>query len=67
MAGAFQLAAVTRPVVAGVMLGARFNVEFIGILILGCAVMAFIAVAVERRIPAQANGVTAPAVELSRA
>jgi MFS family permease len=67
MAGGFQLAAVTGPVVAGAMLGARFNVEFIGMLILGCAAMAFIAVAVERRIPAQANGVTAPAVELSRA
>jgi MFS family permease len=67
MAGAFQLAAVTGPVVAGVMLGARFNVEFIGMLILGCAVMAFIAVSVERQIPAQANGVTASAVELSRA
>jgi len=32
MAGAFQLAAVTGPVVAGVMLGARLNVEFIGML-----------------------------------
>jgi MFS family permease len=66
MAGAFQLAAVTGPVAAGVMLGARFNVEFIGMLILGCAVMAFIAIAVERRIPAQANGMTAAAAELNR-
>jgi MFS family permease len=69
MAGAFQLAAVTGPVVAGVMLGARFNVEFIGMLILGCAVMAFIAMAVEHRIPDQANGIKPqprPA-ELSRA
>lgn len=65
MAGAFQLAAVTGPVVAGVMLGARFNVAFIGMLILGCAVMAFIAFAVERRIPAQANGIQSPATELS--
>ena len=60
MAGAFQLAAVTGPVVAGVMLGARFNVAFIGMLILGCAVMALIARAVEHRIPAHANGI-APA------
>lgn len=70
MAGAFQVAAVTGPVLAGVMLGARFNVEFIGLLILGCAVMALIALAVERRIPDQANGIAAPvtgagAVELS--
>jgi MFS family permease len=60
MAGAFQLAAVTGPVVAGVMLGARFNVQFIALLILGCAAMAFIAMAVERRIPDVANGIAAP-------
>jgi MFS family permease len=65
-AGAFQLAAVTGPVVAGVMLGARFNVEFIGMLILGCAVMAFIAFAVEHRIPPQANGISTPAAKLSQ-
>jgi MFS family permease len=70
MAGAFQVAAITGPVLAGVMLGARFNVEFIALLILGCAVMAVIALAVERRIPDQANGITAPgagAAELSPA
>ena len=67
MAGAFQLAAVTGPVVAGVMLGARLNVEFIGMLVLGCAVMAFIALAVEHRIPAQANGIKTAAAELSQA
>jgi len=65
MAGAFQLAAVTGPVVAGVMLGARLNGEFIGMLILGCAVMALIAFAVERRIPARANGITSPVPEPS--
>ena len=67
MAGAFQLAAVTGPVVAGVMLGAHFKVEFIGMLILGCAAMAVIALAVERRIPAQANGIKTPAAELRQA
>ncbi len=66
MAGAFQLAAVAGPVVAGVMLGARFNGEFIAMLVLGCAVMALIAFTVERRIPAQANGIRTPAVELSQ-
>jgi MFS family permease len=65
MAGAFQLAAVAGPVVAGVMLGAHLNVAFIGMLILGCAVMALIAIAVEHRIPAQANGIRTPAAELS--
>jgi MFS family permease len=65
MAGAFQLAAVTGPVMAGIMLGARFNVAFIGMLIVGCAVIALIALAVERRIPAQANGIHSPAMDLS--
>ena len=65
MAAAFQLAAVTGPIVAGIMLGARFNVAFIGMLILGCGAMAYIAFAVEHRIPAQANGVKPPAAELS--
>ena len=67
MAGAFQLAAITGPVVTGVMLGARFNVEFIGLLILGCALMSLIAIAVEHRISAQANGITTATAELSRA
>jgi MFS family permease len=66
MGGAFQLAAVTGPVVAGVMLGARLNVEFIATLILGCVAMAFITLAVEHRIPERANGVTTGAAELSR-
>jgi hypothetical protein len=48
------------------LLGARLNVAFIGMLILGCAVMALIAFAVERRIPAQANGIKPPAAALSR-
>ncbi|HYO18815.1 MAG TPA: MFS transporter, partial [Dermatophilaceae bacterium] len=66
MAGAFQLAAVAGPVVAGGMLGARFNAGFIGMLILGCAAMALIAFAVEHRIPARANGIITPAAaELS--
>jgi hypothetical protein len=61
------MAAVPGPVVAGVMLGARFDVGFIAMLTAGCALMAFMALAVERRIPDQANGIAAPAVELSRA
>jgi len=36
-------------------------------LILGCAVMAFIAIAVERRIPAQANGITANGITTAAA
>lgn len=56
MAGAFQLAAITGPVVAGLLIGAHWNAAFIGMLVLGCAVMAGVARTVERRIPAHANG-----------
>jgi MFS family permease len=66
MGGASQLAAVAGPVVAAVMLGARLNVGFIATLILGCAAMVFIALALEHRIPERANGVTTGAAELSR-
>jgi hypothetical protein len=40
-------------------------VAFIGRLILGCALMALIALAVERRIPARANGIRTPDATLS--
>jgi hypothetical protein len=49
------------------MLGAHFNVEFIAMLIAGCALMAFIALAVEHRIPDRANGITTAVAGLSRA
>lgn len=38
-----------------------------GMLILGCAAMAVIALAVERRIPTQANGIKTPVAELRQA
>ena len=65
MSFAMNLADITGPIAAGVMLGARFNVAFIGLLIVGCVVMAILALAVEPRIPARANGVKVPGVELS--
>jgi len=49
--------------VAGVMIGARLDLAFIAMLVGGCAVMAVLAMAVERRIPAHANGVAAEASE----
>ncbi|WP_392544359.1 MFS transporter [Oryzobacter telluris] len=58
-AGAFQLGAVTAPVVAGWMLDRRFGSAFIGLL-LGClVVVAVLALALERRISPQVNGVGA--------
>ena len=39
------------------MIGAGWHGRFIGLLLLGCAAMAWIALRTERRIPAAANGV----------
>ena len=63
MSAAFQGAAIIGPAVAGVMIGARLDLAFIAMLVGGCAVMAVLAMAVERRIPAHANGVAAEASE----
>ena len=57
MAAAFQAAAILGPIVAGLLIGAHRDVPFIAMLVLGCALMAVLAMAVERRIPAGANGV----------
>ena len=58
-AGAFQLGAVTAPVVAGWMLDRRFGTAFIGLL-LGClVVVAVLALALERRISPEVNGIGA--------
>lgn len=58
---AFQVGAITAPVVAGVLLDARLAGAFIGLL-LGClAVVAVLALALERRITPEVNGVAVPA------
>ena len=56
-AGAFQVGAITAPVVAGWMLDRRLGSAFIGLL-LGCLVLvAVLALALERRISPEVNGV----------
>nr|WP_223158428.1 MFS transporter [Yimella sp. cx-51] len=56
--GAFQAGAVAGPVAAGFLLRHEWNVQFIAILVVGCAAMAWSALALERRISPQVNGVT---------
>ena len=63
MSAAFQGAAIIGPAVAGVMIGARWDLPFIALLIGGCALMAVLALSVERRIPAHANGIAAEPLE----
>ena len=57
-AGAFQGGTILGPVVAGVMLNHGWSTAFIAILVAGCAGMAVLALAVERRISSTVNGVT---------
>lgn len=58
----FQLAAVVGPVVSGFLIGRHLASAYIGVLVGGCALLVWIALAVERRLPPHVNGlrVTSP-------
>jgi MFS family permease len=68
-AAAFQGAAIAGPVAAGLLLQHGLETVFIAVMVVGCALIAVLALALERRLPAGANGVkpveikTTPAVE----
>jgi MFS family permease len=53
----FQVAAIVGPIAAGHLLGWRLPVVFVGMLLLGCAVMVVLLHRIERVIPPHANGV----------
>ena len=57
-AGAFQGGTILGPVVAGFMLSRGWSTAFVAMLIAGCAGMALLALAVERRITPAVNGLT---------
>ncbi len=57
MSIAWQSASVVGPVVAGVLIGHGWNVSYIAMLVVGCVVVAWLALVAERRIPARVNGV----------
>ena len=61
--GVFQLGGIAGPVVAGFMLRHDQEAAFIVLLLAGCASMLWLALVLERRIPARANGVDEPEVE----
>jgi MFS family permease len=56
----FSGAFVVGPVVASVLIARDLGPVYIAFLVVGCAVLAIIALWVERRIPAYVNGVTPP-------
>ncbi|MET0974324.1 MAG: MFS transporter [Leifsonia sp.] len=59
--GAFQGGAITGPVAAGLLLDAGLDGWYIAVMVAGCAGICVLAAVLERRIPADVNGVTAPA------
>jgi len=61
--GCFQAGGIAGPVVAGFLLRHDQEAAFIVLLLAGCACMLWLALVLERRIPAHANGVDEPAVE----
>jgi MFS family permease len=62
----FQLAAVVGPVVSGVLIGRELGSAYIGVLVGGCALLIWIALATERHMPAHVNGIRVPVPEPAR-
>ena len=56
-AGAFQAGTIAGPAVAGLLLQHHLEVVYVGLIIIGCAVIAGLALALERRITPEVNGV----------
>jgi MFS family permease len=54
---AFQGGAITGPIVAGLLLDLGLHVAYIAVMVVGCIGIGLLATALERRIPASANGV----------
>jgi MFS family permease len=57
-AAAFQGGAITGPIAAGLLLGNGWEAAYIIVMVAGCASIVLLALVLERRVPASANGVT---------
>ena len=57
---AFQGGAITGPIAAGLLLDHDLDAWYIGIMVVGCLGIGLLASGLERRLPANANGITAP-------
>jgi MFS family permease len=57
MSIAWQSASVVGPAVAGLLIGHGWNSSYIAMLLGGCVLVAWLALAMERRLPARVNGV----------
>lgn len=63
--GVFQFASILGPIVAGFLIGHHLHLEYLGLLVIGCAVVAWLAVVqLEPQLDERTNGVfTGPAPE----
>jgi len=57
-AAAFQGGSIAGPAVAGILLDHDLSIVYVGVMVLGCLGIGAMALALERRIPAHANGAT---------
>ena len=62
----FSVAFVVGPVVASFLIGRDLGLVYIGFLVSACGLLALIALAAERRLPAHANGIPEPEASLSK-
>lgn len=60
---AFQGGAIAGPIAAGLLLDRGLDVLYIAVMVVGCLGIGVLATALERRIPASANGVRTPETE----
>lgn len=54
---AFQAGAITGPIAAGLLLGNGLDALFVAVMVVGCGGIGVLALVLERRVPANANGV----------
>jgi MFS family permease len=57
MSISWQSASVAGPAVAGVLIGRGWNSSYIAMLVAGCVLVAWLALATERRLPPRVNGI----------
>ena len=61
--GAFSLAAIVAPAIAGWLIGHALGSVYIAMLVAGCAAVVWVALVLERRLPEGVNGVPAAPVD----